>query len=455
MTEVLLAPKALTALNRTPCLGVTAFIFKNNKMKNLLTLILCLTAGILTAQTTYIHCGTLLDCTSKNPKSEMTIIVDGDKIRSVESGYLRPAAGAELVDLKDKTVMPGLMDMHVHIEGESNPKRYEERFRKNKADVALQATQYCERTLMAGFTTVRDLGGSGVNVSLRNAINQGYVVGPRIFTCEKALATTGGHADPTNGMRDDLRGDPGPAEGVVNSPEDAWKAVRQRYKHGADMIKITATGGVLSVASSGQNPQFNDAELAEIVRAANDYNFTVAAHAHGKEGMERAVEAGVTSIEHGTFMDDEVIELMKKHGTFYVPTISAGRFVAEKSKVPGFYPKVVALKASIIGPQIEETFAKAYKSGVKIAFGTDAGVSYHGDNGKEFIYMVDNGMPPMEAILSATVTASQLIRRYDELGTIEGGKLADIIAVEGNPLEDIEAMLDVRFVMKGGEIFKQ
>lgn len=423
-------------------------------MKNLLTFIAFLAANFLHAQMTYLHCGTLLDCTDEKAQKEMTIIVDGDRIKSVEAGYLRPAAGAELIDLKDKTVMPGLMDMHVHIEGESSPKRYEERFRQNKADVALKATQYCERTLMAGFTLVRDLGGSGVNVSLRNAINAGYVTGPRIFTCEKALATTGGHADPTNGVRDDLKGDPGPAEGVVNSPADAWKAVRQRYKNGADCIKITATGGVLSVAASGENPQFRDEELTEIIKAAKDYNFTVAAHAHGKEGMKRAVEAGVTSIEHGTFMDEEVMELMKKHGTYYVPTISAGRFVAEKSKVPGFYPKIVALKASVIGPQIQETFAKAYKNGVKIAFGTDSGVSYHGDNANEFIYMTEGGMPAIEAIISATRTASELIRRDKDLGTIEAGKFADIIAVPGNPLEDIHVMKKVDFVMKGGEVFK-
>ena len=424
-------------------------------MKNLLILAFLFLSTALTAQQTYIHCGALIDCKSKEVQKEMTIVVNSDRIERVVPGYATSAALTNYIDLKDKTVMPGLMDMHVHIEHESNPKRYEEKFRQNEADVALKATQYCERTLMAGFTTVRDLGGSGVNVSLRNAINAGYIAGPRIFTAEKSLATTGGHADPTNGLRDDLKGDPGPAEGVVNSPEDAWKAVRQRYKNGADLIKITATGGVLSVAASGQNPQFRHEELVEIIRAANDYGFTVAAHAHGTEGMKRAVEAGVTSIEHGTFMDEEVMELMKKHGTFYVPTISAGRFVADKAKEPGFYPKVVALKASVIGPQIQETFAKAYRAGVKIAFGTDSGVSYHGDNAREFVYMVESGMPPMEAILSATVAAAELLRQSDELGTIERGKLADIIAVSGNPLENIEAMLDVKFVMKGGEVFKQ
>lgn len=384
----------------------------------------------------------------------MTVIVEGAKIQEIRQGLLPVPAGALLYDLREMTVMPGLMDMHVHIEGESNPKHYEEKFRLNNADVALRATTYAYKTLMAGFTTVRDLGGTGVNVALRNAINQGYITGPRIFTCEKSLATTGGHADPTNGVRDELKGDPGPKEGVVNSADDAWKAVRQRYKNGADLIKITATGGVLSVAASGDNPQFRMEELEAIMAAANDYGFTVAAHAHGKEGMKRAVMAGVTSIEHGTYMDEEVIELMKQYGTFYVPTIAAGKFVAEMAKKEGYYPRVVAMKAAIIGPQIQETFAKAYRAGVKIAFGTDTGVSFHGDNAREFIYMVEAGMKPIEAIRAATITAAQLLRKEDQLGTIEPGKLADIIAVQGDPLKDIKSMLKVGFVMKEGKVYK-
>ena len=421
---------------------------------NQLTFLLFFLSVSIHAQVKYLHCGLLIDCIDQSVKKEMTIIVDGSTISGVQKGYAKAPAGTETIDLKNKTVMPGLMDMHVHIEHESNPKHYEESFRMNEADVALQATQYAERTLMAGFTTVRDLGGSGVNVSLRNAINKGWMKGPRIFTCEKALATTGGHADPTNGVRDDLKGDPGPKEGVVNSPEDAWKAVRQRYKNGADCIKITATGGVLSVAASGENPQFNDAELDAIIAAAKDYNFHVAAHAHGKEGMKRAIIAGVTSIEHGTFMDEEIMGLMKEHGTYYVPTISAGMFVAEKAKVPGFYPKVIALKASIIGPQIQDTFKKAYENGVKIAFGTDSGVSYHGDNANEFIYMHEAGMSALEAIRSATVTASELLGKSDMLGTIEKGKYADIIAVDGDPTQDVQAMKRVGFVMKDGEVYK-
>lgn len=401
------------------------------------------------------HCGSLIDATTERVRKEVTIIIEDQKIVKIMDGYLAPENGVELISLRDYTVMPGFMDMHVHIEHESSPKRYEELFRNDDAYVALQATQYCKRTLMAGFTTVRDLGGTGVNVALRNAINKGFIEGPRIYTAEKSIATTGGHADPTNGVRSDLRGDPGPAEGVVNSKEDAMKAVRQRYKNGADCIKITATGGVLSVAKDGSGPQFTIEELEGIIKAAKDYNMITAAHAHGKEGMKRAVLAGITSIEHGTMMDEEVMELMKERGTFYVPTLSAGKFVAEKAMIKDYYPPVVVPKALAIGPQIQSTFAKAYKQGVKIAFGTDAGVSPHGDNGKEFVFMVEAGMSEMDAILSATKVAAELLRIDDERGLLKEGYYADIVAVKGDPLRDISLLTDVQFVMKDGVVYKK
>lgn len=423
-------------------------------IKHLITLAAMLLAHCASAQTTYLHCGKLIDCVSNSAQSEMTIIVEGNRIKEVQKGYAKAPADAKVIDLKNKTVMPGLMDMHVHLEGESNPKSYEEKFRLNPTDVAYQAEVFGKKTLMAGFTTVRDLGGSGVNVSLRNAINAGLVDGPRIFTAEKAIATTGGHADPTNGVRKDMMGDPGPEDGVINSVDDAWKAVRQRYKNGADLIKITATGGVLSMAANGQNPQFRLEEIEAIVAAAKDYGFTVAAHCHGADGMLRAVEGGVTSIEHGTFMTDEIMDLMIKKGTYYVPTISAGKFVAEKAKQDGYFPAMVAAKAAIVGPQIQATFAKAYKRGVKVAFGTDAGVSQHGLNAWEFVFMNEAGMPPMEAIKSSTVTAAALIGKSADLGTIEKGKIADIVAVEGDPLADMKAMLNMRFVMKEGKVYR-
>ena len=360
-----------------------------------------------------------------------------------------------MVDLTKKTVMPGWIDMHVHIESETSPTQYIEAFTLNDADKAYNAQEIAKRTLMAGFTTVRDLGGTGVNVALRNAIYKDKVIGPRIFTAEKSLATTGGHADPTNGRKKELLGDPGPKEGVVNSIEDAKKAVRQRYKNGADWIKITATGGVLSVAKNGANPQFFEDEIEAIVTTAADYNMKVAAHAHGDEGMQRAVRAGVKTIEHGTEMSDATMELMKAHDAYLVPTITAGKFVAEKAAIENYYPEVVVPKALAIGPQIQNTFAKAYKKGVPIAFGTDAGVFPHGENAKEFIYMTEVGMPIMEALQSATITNAELLDMQGKLGALASGYLADIIATNDDPTEDINTVTNVVFVMKNGVIYKE
>jgi imidazolonepropionase-like amidohydrolase len=343
----------------------------------------------------------------------------------------------------------------VHIENESNPKTYMSRFTENEADVAFTATVYAKRTLMAGFTSVRDLGGSGVNIALRNAITAGKVIGPRIFTAGKAIATTGGHADPTNGRSYDLMGDPGPREGVVNSPAEARKAVRQRYKDGADVIKITATGGVLSVAKNGQNPQFTMEELAVIVSTAKDYGMLTAAHAHGDEGMRRAIIAGIKTIEHGTLMEASTMDLMIKHNTYLVPTISAGKAAAANAKIPGYFPDIIVEKALAIGPLSQSNFSKAYKKGVKIAFGTDAGVSPHGDNAKEFGFMVEAGMPVMEALFSATVTNSDLLGYAMELGQLKKGFIADIIAVNTHPEQDISSLEAVVFVMKEGRVYKQ
>jgi imidazolonepropionase-like amidohydrolase len=350
--------------------------------------------------------------------------------------------------------MPGWIDLHVHLAMQSSPRSYEERFRLDDADFALRGVGYAEKTLMAGFTTVRDLGGE-VTLKLRDAINQGLVKGPRIYAAGKSIATTGGHADPTNGMNAELSyvlGTPGPTQGVVNGPDEARQAVRQRYKDGSDLIKITATGGVLSYAKSGDAPQFMLDEVEAIVAAAKDYGYTVAAHAHGKEGMKRAIEGGVTSIEHGTYMDEEIFALMKKHGTWYVPTITAGRFVAEKAKVPGYFPEIVRPKAERIGAQIQDTFSKAYKAGVKIAFGTDMGVGPHGENALEFGYMVEGGMPPAQALQAATYLAAQVLGVSD-IGRIEPGLRADVVAVQGNPLEDVALTRKVAFVMKDGVVY--
>lgn len=405
-------------------------------------------------QQTLIHCGGLIDGKTRSLQKEMTLVIEGGKIVAVRKGFVVATTGDVLIDLSKKTVLPGLIDLHVHIESETNKDQALQRFTLNDADVAFRAAAFARKTLLAGFTTVRDLGGTGVNIALRNAINQGITIGPRIFTAGKAIATTGGHADPTNGYRKDLMGDPGPKEGVINSPEEARQAVRQRYKDGSDLIKITATGGVLSIAKDGSGPQFTDEELKAIIETARDYGMQVAAHAHGAEGMKRAVLAGVTTIEHGTKMTEEVMDLMKQKGTYYVPTIIAGKFVAEQAKIPGYYHPSIVPKALEIGPMIQETFRKAYKRGVKIAFGTDAGVYPHGENAREFGFMVEGGMPAMEAILSATSVNAAILGMTDRFGTLEPGKSADIIATDEDPLQNIHTLENVTFVMKEGLVYK-
>lgn len=424
-------------------------------MKALFNFFILLFAFTVSGQNIYLHCGSLIDTKSGKVLANKTVIVSGNRISAVEDGYIEPTSDRDLiVDLKDMTVMPGLIDMHVHVEHETTPSRYLEKYTLNDADVAYNAAYFAKLTLMSGFTTVRDLGGTGVNVALRNAINSGKIVGPRIFTAEKSLATTGGHADPTNGSKREFIGDPGPKEGVVNNVDEAAKAVRQRYKNGADLIKITATGGVLSMAKNGQNPQFTIEEIKAICETAKDYGFHVAAHAHGDEGMQRAILGGVKTIEHGTFMSNETMELMKKHNVYLVPTISAGRYVGEKAKEKGYYPDLIIPKALEIGPKIQDMFARAYRNGVGIVFGTDAGVFPHGDNGKEFGFMVEAGMPAMEAIQSATTTAAMILNKDKELGQIVPGFIADIVATQNNPTVDIHTMENVVFVMKEGRIHK-
>ena len=425
-------------------------------MKKLILILCVLQMNLSAAQNIYLHCGQLIDTEKGVVLTKKTVIVSGEKIKAIKNGFVVPENPKDVVvDLKSKTVMPGLIDMHVHMENEYNPARYMDQFTANEADVAFKSVNYAEITLLAGFTTVRDLGGTGVNIALRNAINKNTIVGPRIFTAGKAIATTGGHADPTNGRNKLLMGDPGPEQGVINSPDEARKAVRQRYKNGADNIKITATGGVLSVAKNGQNPQFTIEEVKAICATAKDYGMIIAAHAHGDEGMQRAVIGGVTTIEHGTKMSTKTMDLMKEYGTYFVPTITAGKAVAENAKIEGFYPEIIVPKALEIGPKIQSTFAKAYKRGVPIAFGTDAGVFPHGLNAKEFGYMVEVGMPEMEAIQSATITNAKVLGLANQLGQIKTDYTADIVATDSNPIDDISAMERIDFVMKAGKIYKK
>ena len=413
-----------------------------------------------------VQCGHLLDTVAGKLLGPTTLVVDAGRIREIHAGAvdIKPyqdaatASGGNFryVKLPDATCLPGLIDAHTHLTFETSPTGYTDRFRWNTADYAIRSTAYAQRTLLAGFTSVRNLGdGNYESIALRNAINAGIVPGPRIFTAGKAIGSTGGHADPTDGYRMDLAGDPGVKDGVINSPEDAWKAVRLHYKAGVDVIKIMPSGGVLDESASADNPQMTIEEIKAVVSAAHDYGLTVAAHAHGAEAIRRAVLGGVDSIEHGTFMDAADMQLMKQHGTWYVPTIIAGKYVQEMAAKPGYYPPQIARKAMEVGPIIQATAGKAYKAGVKIAFGTDAAVYPHGQNAKEFEYMVQAGIPPLYALQAATTHAAELLHKSDQLGQIAVGRVADVIAVPGNPLNDITAMQRVSFVMKDGVVYKE
>ncbi|WP_420582642.1 amidohydrolase family protein [Reichenbachiella sp.] len=423
-------------------------------MKKWLLILAVLSSYHLQAQKTYVHCGTLIDGYSDKPMNERTIVIEDERVLEVKKGYASPGDGDSVIDLTAYTVLPGFIDMHVHLEHETGKNKYMNKFTQNPADKAFESVVYAERTLLAGFTTVRDLGGSGVNISLRNAINKGLIDGPRIFTAGKALGVTGGHADPTNGYSQELMGNPGPKEGVVNSVEDARQAVRQRYKNGADLIKITATGGVLSLAKNGTGPHFQEDEIAAVVKTAKDYGFHVAAHAHGDEGMQRAVRAGVTTIEHGTYMSEETMQMMKERNTYFIPTLLAGDFVAEKAAEEGYYPEIIVPKAAAVGPQIFDTYKKAVKFDVPIGFGTDAGVFLHGENGKEFELMVAGGMSPMQAIQCATTVNATILKEEGNIGSIKKGVYADIVAVEGDPIKNVKLLQQIPFVMKGGVVYK-
>ncbi len=426
-------------------------------MRSILFLLFTLlTFQELSAQKTFIHCGKLVDVVSGTVKSQYTLVVQGNKIISLVKGYISGNDNSDqTIELKDKTVLPGLIDCHVHLEDQFSKNTILEGFRNSDADLAFLSTIYAKRTLMAGFTTVRDCGGSGVNNSLRNAIARGIVVGPNMISAGTPISATGGHMDKTDGYRDDLfRNIPGPSEGIADGKEELIKAVRFQFKKGADFIKIASTGGVLDLSKDGSGAQYSIEEIKTVVETAKDYGMKVACHAHGAEGIRRAIIGGVSSIEHGSYMNEEDMELAKKYGTYLVPTIIAGKSVADSAKIPGYFPEVIRVKAIAVGSQIQNTFGKAYKAGVKIAFGTDAGVYAHGKNALEFGYMVEAGMPPMEAIKSATLNAADLLSISKERGSLEVGKMADLIATDGDPSMDITALTRVSFVMKEGKIYK-
>lgn len=408
------------------------------------------------ADITVIHAGELLAKPGEAAQKNQTVVVEDGRIREVRDGYVDAGEfgdDATLVDLKNSFVMPGLMDMHVHIQGELGPGSYRETVQMSNEDRGMRSVMFAQRTLMAGFTTVRDLGANPKTVfALRKATANGWVDGPRIVASGSGVAATGGHGD-VDGMRHDLL-EKYTSKTICDGADDCLRAVRHAIKYGADVIKITATGGVLSDTNTGTGQQMTDAELKTIMDAAHTLGRKVAAHAHAAEGINAALRAGVDSIEHGSYADEESIRLFKEGGAYLVPTLLAGATVVEMAKTSEFMPPEIKKKALRVGTDMIDNFKRSYKAGVKIAYGTDSGVSKHGTNAQEAILMADAGMMPMEILKTATVNAADLIGMSDSLGTIEAGKYADIIAMHGSPLNDLEELLDVDFVMKGGKTIK-
>jgi imidazolonepropionase-like amidohydrolase len=411
-----------------------------------------LIAGTAAAQEAVIHAGYLLAKPGEGYLQKQTVIVKDGRIVSVEAGYKPGPKGVPVIDLRNAYVLPGLIDSHVHITSESGPDQRIKEFEETTVDQAFDGAGYAYKTLLAGFTTVQDVGGSNDAVfGLRDAIDKGFVPGPRMRAAGQAISVTGGHGD-VNGYAPDVMA-LFTGTNICNGADDCRRAVRQQVKEGADVIKITATGGVLSNTKAGLEQQFTDEELVAIVEAAHSMGRQVTAHAHGKAGIESALRAGIDSIEHGTYTDDETIALFKEHNATLVPTILAGATVTGWVNEP-WLPAPSRAKAAIVGPLMQDMLRRAREGGVNVAFGTDTGVSKHGDNAQEFALMVGAGFTPEEAIRSATVTASEHVEMDADIGTIEAGKYADIIAVNGNPLKDVTELEDVDFVMKGGVVYK-
>jgi imidazolonepropionase-like amidohydrolase len=407
------------------------------------------------AETTIIHAGELLDVPGKAPRSNQTIVIKDGRIVEVRPGFANPEefdGEVNAIDLKDQFVMPGMMDMHVHLQFELGPGVDSQKLKMSDQLVEMRSVMYGMRTLLAGFTTVRDVGSSSQEMyALRDGINNGWVDGPRIIAAG-GVGITGGHAD-ISGVRPELM-KLGTSDNICNGPYDCRRATRNAIKYGADLIKITSTGGVLSDRATGTGQQMEMDELKEVVLAAKRMGRKVASHAHQEDGIIAALEAGVDSIEHGTYTGPDAIKLFKETGAYLVPTLLAGETVLQMAKNSNFMSAAIKEKAIRVGGDMKGNFGRAYKAGVKIAYGTDSGVSKHGTNAQEAVLMVQAGMPAGEVLKSATINTADLLGMSDSIGTIEAGKYADIIAVDGSPLDNIEELLDVDFVMKGGKVYK-
>src|SRR6266480_4391669 len=409
------------------------------------------------APITAIRAGTLIDGTGAAPVRNAVIVIQGDRITAVGANVQVPA-GATVIDLSGETVLPGFIDAHVHLASHTigDGDWQHAGLTELPSQIALLGAAHAQQTLEAGFTTVRVVGSANfADVALRNAITAGWIQGPRIIAAGISFGIRGGHCDETNGLQPYALGREGGVEvGVADGVEEVRNAVRYAVKYGADVIKICATGGVLSLTDSAGVQQYTEEEMRAIVETATQLDRRVAAHAHGTAGIKAAVRAGVTSIEHGSILDDEAVRLMKEHGTYLVPTLLAGYTVDSMARA-GALPPAVAAKAIAIAPRMQQSFRLALAGGIRIALGTDAGVMRHGTNAREFELMVRYGMTPAQVIQAGTLTGATLLGREADVGSLAAGKYADVVAVKGDPLQDITLLQHVDFVMKGGKVFKQ
>ena len=424
----------------------------HHRLLRLLAASLLVAMSAAQAEVTLIHAGELLAVPGKPPAREMTIIVEDGRITGVQRGFAE-VDGAAVIDLRDSFVLPGLMDMHVHLQGELGPRNDSDALKMSNQLMQMRSLHFAMKTLTAGFTTVRDVGSSEQEMyAMRDAIERGWVDGPRIIAAG-GVGITGGHAD-ISGVSPELM-EHWTSANVCDGPYDCRRAARNVIKYGGDLIKITSTGGVMTQRATGTGQQMEMDELQEVVRAAARMGRKVASHAHEEDGIIAALEAGVASIEHGTYAGPRAIKLFKETGAYLVPTLLAGKTVATLAVEAEFMAPEVREKAVRVGNDMAGNFAKAHKAGVRVAYGTDSGISPHGTNAQEAVLMVEAGMSPMDVLVTATVNAADLIDMSDSIGTIEVGKFADIIAVDASPLDDIGELLDVDFVMKGGKVFKE